>query len=117
VTVLFREVPTSSWRTMEFREAARRRMSSAAGTPRQTPGQDERAALQVSWETLSSRRSFGRRLTSSSRCSRGSMSRCAPMTARCRARQTSTSGCPPDLLTYRRTSGNCGWDLFQVLCR
>jgi hypothetical protein len=54
------EVPTSSWRTMEFMEAARRRMSTAAGTPRQSkhkgkttdydpmrdrrPGQDERAA-------------------------------------------------------------------------
>ena len=31
-------------RTMEFMEAARRMISSAAGTPRQTPGQDERAA-------------------------------------------------------------------------
>ena len=65
------------------------------------------SSLQVSCKKLCSRRSFGRRLTFLSRCSRRSMPRCAPMAARCRAHQTSTSGCPPDLLTYRRTSENC----------
>jgi hypothetical protein len=33
------QVPKSSWRTMGFMEAARRRMSSAARTPRQTSKQ------------------------------------------------------------------------------